>query len=400
LSLANLLTPQYDVSMFREGAQVFMKKFRISARVLPPVWLGMRNLPKKLLLLMVLPVCLLACQGGEETSSKGGPVGKARPPVLVEVWEARLDTVADRVESIGTLVGNESVTITAKVTEQVVKIHFEDGQMTKAGAVLVELEDLEQLALTSEADANLSEAILQLERLKRLGSDISTGAQIDVTEAKVKASRARLQAIKARADDRQIRAPFDGQLGFRRVSIGALVTPGTVITELDDIRLMKLDFSVPETRLAMVQVGNTVSGSSSAWPGRSFSGEVVSIGSRVDPATRAITVRAIIDNADLRLRPGMLINVELLAGERTALVLPEQALIQVGGKSMVYLVDDELKAQQRPVVIGKRVRGGVVIVSGIEIGESVVVNGQFNLRPGVMVSLHGVGVSGEATAAP
>lgn len=333
----------------------------------------------------VLLLGLAGCQADDVVPGAAGEQG--RPPVLVELWEAKPSTVYERLESIGTLLGNESVTITAKVTEQVQSIRFADGQMVKAGDVLVELVDTEQLALLDEADANLREAMLQLERLRKLGSDISTGAQIDVAEAKVAAGRARLEAIGAQIEDRQIRAPFDGQLGFRRVSLGALVTPGTVITELDDISRMKLDFSVPETHLTLVQVGNTVDATSPAFPGEYFTGEVVSIGSRVDPVTRAITVRAMVDNSELRLRPGMLMEVELTAGEREALVVPDQALIQVSGSSMVYVVDDESRAQRRSVEIGKRVQGGVVVRSGLSPGDRVVVNGQFNLRPDSPVKL-------------
>ena len=333
----------------------------------------------------VLLMALAGCQADDVAPGIAGEQG--RPPVLVELWEAKPSTVYERLESIGTLLGNESVTITAKVTEQVQSIRFADGQMVKAGDVLVELVDTEQLALLDEAEANLREAMLQLERLRKLGSDISTGAQIDVAEAKVAAGRARLAAIGAQIEERQIRAPFDGQLGFRRVSLGALVTPGTVITELDDISRMKLDFSVPETHLTLVQVGNTVDATSPAFPGEYFSGEVVSIGSRVDPVTRAITVRAMVDNSELRLLPGMLMEVELTAGEREALVVPEQALIQVSGSSMVYVVDDESRAQRRSVEIGKRVQGGVVVLSGLSPGERVVVNGQFSLRPNSPVKL-------------
>lgn len=343
-----------------------------------------RAYPVSMLIALLLLFALTACQGDKADSGKGG---KQRPPVLVELWEAQPEVVSDKVESIGTLVGKESVTITAKVTDQVNAVHFEDGQMVKAGDVLVELENAEQTALLDEGDANLREARLQLERLKKLGSDISTGAQIDVAEARVKASQARLQAIKARIDDRMIRAPFDGQLGFRQVSTGALVSPGTVIAELDDISSMKLDFHIPETYLSRVQVGNVVYGRSPAWAGETFVGEVASIGSRVDTITRAVTVRALIENTDLRLRPGMLMEVELIAGERTALVLPEQALIQVGGNSMIYVLADDNTAERRSIEIGKRVRGGVVVSSGLAPGERVVIEGQFKLRPGTAVRL-------------
>jgi len=333
---------------------------------------------------------LVAC--GADSGAGAGPTQSAVP---VETWDAAPSEVSDRVESIGTLVANESVTITAKITDQIHRVHFEDGQMVSAGDVLVELVDSEQVALLHEADANLKEAVLQMERLRKLGSDISTEAQIDVADARVKGSRARLEAIKARVDDRLIRAPFDGQLGFRRVSPGALVTPGTVIAQLDDISVMKLDFNVPETHVAKIQVGNTVEAHSPAWPDKAFTGDVVSIGSRVDPVTRTVTVRAVIENPGHRLRPGMLMRVELIAARRQALVVPEQALIQVAGSSMLYLVNGDSRAERRPVTIGKRVQGGVIVTSGLASGDRVVINGQFLLRPGMQVRTAEAAASGE-----
>jgi membrane fusion protein (multidrug efflux system) len=328
-------------------------------------------------------VLLLGACAGEEPGDSGGARGAA--PVLVETAVLARSPVEDTVDALGTLYGNESVTITAKVAEQVARVHFEDGELVEAGDVLVELDNSEQLAQRREAEANLREAELQLQRLSRLGSDISTVAQIDVAETRVKASRARLAAIEARIEDYLIRAPFDGALGFRRVSPGALVTPGTVIAELDDISRLKLDFTVPEVHLARVDIGDSLQGTSVAWPDRVFSGRVVSLGSRVDPITRTFTVRGLIDNMEGRLRPGMLINVRLVVEQRPALVLPEQALIQRGGHSSVYRLQDDGTVERVNVSIGKRVAGGIEILSGLEPGQRVVVNGLINLRPGVAV---------------
>jgi membrane fusion protein (multidrug efflux system) len=304
------------------------------------------------------------------------------PPTLVEIWEAQPQTISQRLEAVGTLVGNESVVITAKVTAQVQQVLFEDGQPAQRGQVLVELDDTELHALREEAVANLTDARLQLQRFERLGEDISTAAQIDLAQANVSANEARVAAIEARIADHRIRAPFDGVLGFRQVSTGALVTPGTVITELDDVSRLKLDFNVPETQLASLAVGNPIEASSSAWPGVQFTGDVVSLGNRVDPVTRTVPVRALIDNRSGRLRPGMLLNVSLQTAERTVLLAPESALIQTGNRSMLYLIDAEGKAQLRPVLIGKRMAGGVIIESGLAAGEQVVVTGHINLRPG------------------
>lgn len=325
------------------------------------------------------------CEGPEPGSAggPGGPGGRGMPAALVEVWEAQPQPVAQRLEAVGTLVGNESVVITAKVTAQVTRVLFEDGQSVRAGQVLVELDDSELHALREEAVANLTDAELQLKRFERLGEDISTAAQIDLAQANVNANAARVAAIEARIADHRIRAPFDGVLGFRQVSTGALVTPGTVITELDEVETLKLDFNVPETYLASLAEGNRIEASSSAWPGTVFRGDVVSLGNRVDPVTRTVPVRALIDNSDGHLRPGMLLNVGLLTSEREVLLAPEAALIQTGNRSMLYVLGEGDRAELRPVLIGARVAGGIIIESGLAPGERVVVNGHINLRPGV-----------------
>jgi membrane fusion protein (multidrug efflux system) len=325
---------------------------------------------------------LLAC--GEEQSASG-PSRGPQSAVLVETVEARIQPVVRNVESVGTLYGDESVTLTAKVTEQVSAVYFEGGELVEQGQVLAELMDAEQIALLNEAEANLREARVQLERLVTLGQEIATAAEIDVASARVDASAAQLEAIRSRLADRQIVAPFSGVIGFRRISVGALLTPGTIIAELDAIDPLKLDFTLPEVFLSEVAVGDTIGGSSVAWPGREFSGAVTRISSRVDPVSRAFQVRALLDNKEGRLRPGMLINVGLALEEEPGIVVPERALIQVGDRSSVFVVDDGAIARRADVTLGRRLPGRIVLRSGVEPGERVVVNGQLLLRPGVAV---------------
>jgi membrane fusion protein (multidrug efflux system) len=186
-----------------------------------------------------------------------------------------------------------------------------------------------------------------------------------------------------------IRAPFDGLLGFRMVSPGTLLTSGTPITTLDDIAQLKLDFSVPETLLSGVSVGASVVAYSAAFPNREFEGEVTAIDSRIDPVTRAATVRAIIPNPDLILRPGMLMTTEVLTDRIDELVIPEQALIQNAAESYVFVVDENMTAQRRNIQFTRRWRDNIVVDSGLEAGEEVVTAGAFKLRPNAKVEIAG-----------
>lgn len=327
---------------------------------------------------------LLATACSDNTESPTAAAG-ARPAALVETQAATTASLTTQAEAVGTLIGNESVTLTAKVTEQVRAVHFEGGELVKAGQVLVELIDAEQLALLQEAEANLRESELQLERLRTLGKDIATAAEIDVAVARVDANTAMLAALRSRINDRSISAPFTGIIGFRQVSVGALVTPGTVIAELDDIDPMKLDFTLPETYLSQIQVGDSVTALSSAWGGETFTGQVSRIGSRVDPVTRAFLVRALLNNADARLRPGMLMTVQLALGKSTGIVIPETALVQRGTESAVFIVGANDEAQRVTVSIGRRLPGAVEITAGLEPGDRVVIRGHLGLRPGMKV---------------
>ena len=326
-------------------------------------------------------VALSACEDPATTTERPA----ASSAVLVETEIAELALIVQDAESVGTLVGNESVTITAKLTEQVSAVYFEGGELVEAGAVLVELIDVEQLALLREAEAKLRETQLQLDRFLTLGKDIATAAEIDVARARVDANAALLEALRSRIADRTIRAPFDGVIGLRRISVGALLTPGTVIAELDDVNPMKLDFTLPEHYLSQIDIGDSVDAKSTAWDGESFVGEVTQIGSRVDPATRAFSVRALIDNKDARLRPGMLMAVNVSLGEVPGIVVSETALVQSGAQSSVFIVDDESIARRVTVEIGRRMPGLIEIRSGLSPGDRVVRNGQMTLRPGVKV---------------
>ncbi len=305
--------------------------------------------------------------------------------MLVVTRRAQMRTIRDEAEAIGTAHANESVTLSAKVTDTVSRVNFDDGDLVEQGDVLLELTNREETALLAEAKANLEDARTQFDRLKNLIKQ-HTVPQSDVDEARSKfaAADARYQSVVARLADRLIRAPFKGVLGFRQVSEGTLITPGTPITTLDDVSVIKLDFSLPETYLNLLRPGLEVQANSVAFPEHVFAATVRTIDSRVDPVTRTATVRALIDNHDLLLRPGMLLTVRLTTEQRLALMVPEDALIQRGDQVFVYTVEDGV-ADTREVGRGERYQGWVEITSGLEAGEEVVTEGVIKLRPGTRV---------------
>lgn len=318
----------------------------------------------------------------------GGFGGRTQSVPLVGVMPVGYDQLYDTVEAIGTAVANESLTVTAKVTDTVSAVDFEDGDYVEAGAVLVQLTNREEEALLAEARANLDDAESQLARLENLAEqNLVSESDLDVARSRADASRARLNTVLARLSDRLILAPFAGVLGFRQVSPGTLLQPNTPITTLDDISTIKLDFTVPETFLGSMTPGSRVLARAASYPSREFEGVVRTVGSRVDPVTRAIQVRAHIPNEDRLLRPGMLLTVRVVTAERTALVVPENAVYQIQDRAYVYVVDGELVANERQIETGERRFGIVEVLDGLEEGELVVTEGIIKLRNGTRVRL-------------
>ncbi len=355
----------------------------------------MRTTP---LLLPLLALALLsAC--AEDPAATGRP---AQRPVTVLTQTVTVGTVVDSIEALGTARANESVTITANLTETVRKVHFEDGQRIAEGAVLVELTSEEEAALLEEARANLRDAQRQAQRLADLARQgLAPESEMDTARAASNAARARLDTVLARMEDRLVRAPFSGVLGFREVSQGTLVTPGTAITTLDDISRIKLDFSVPELYLGVISPGDPVTAVRTGGAGRSeFSGVVQTIASRVDPVTRAATIRAYIPNTEGALRPGMLLTVTVSSNEREAVVVPEAAVFQVAQRAYTYIVDADDTARRREVTLGVRRPGKVEITAGLTEGEEVVVEGTIRLSEGASIRRKGgVSLAGDAATA-
>ncbi|MCG8505934.1 MAG: efflux RND transporter periplasmic adaptor subunit [Sphingomonadales bacterium] len=326
----------------------------------------------------------------ERRFGRGGPV-----PVQVEaVFMAEF---ADTIEAVGTALANESIILTARVSETVSRVNFDDGDVVEKGQVLVELTSFEERAQLQESRAALTEAESQFERAKdlvRRGN--ASQATLDLRTRELEEARSRIKAAEARVADRVLRAPFSGILGLRRVSKGSLVSPGDEITTLDDISIIKLDFSVPETFLAALAPGQTLVASAPAYPNRGFEGEVKTVNTRVDPITRAVSIRAELPNPDGLLKPGMLMTVSLVSNQRRGMAVSENALVPVGGEQYVYVVRDGQTAERIKVEIGGRRPGLVEVVVGLEPGQQVIVSGTLRLTPGAPVRVTSAGADAVA----
>jgi membrane fusion protein (multidrug efflux system) len=307
------------------------------------------------------------------------------------VSEAKREQIVDTVEALGTLRANEQVTLTALATKTIRAIHFDDSQRVTKGQLLVEMTSAEEAALLDEARAEVKEAQLQYERLIPLRDrgtvPVST---FDERKRNYHTAQARLKATESRLQDLIIVAPFDGVLGLRNVSVGALVSPGTVITTIDDDSVMKLDFSVPSLFLSVLKPDLEIEAKARAFGSRAFNGKVSSVDSRVDEVTRSIVVRAIIPNPEKVLRPGMLMTVLLQKDPREALLIREEAITSLGRVHSVFIVEPHegaFRARSQKVEIGLRRPGEVEIRSGLNEGDLVVAHGTMQVRSGAPVEI-------------
>ena len=326
----------------------------------------------------VVLTTLVAC-------SSGKPDDAREVVAAIPVTTTMVETTSwvDTIEAVGTTKARESVTLTAKITETVRKVNFTDGQHVDVGDVLVELTSGQQVAALAEAQATYKDAERLMERNNDLVRQGTVSKQVaDTARATHDSSRARVALLRAQLSDRVVTAPFSGVLGMRQVSVGALVTPGTVITTLDDIDTINLDFSLSERYFAKLRKGLELTATTVAYPDRKFSGHVVSVDSRVDPVTRSVLVRAEMPNPDHALRGGMLMTVNVLQPQREVLAVPEIAVEQVGNGSFVYVVGPDKKVARAEVTLGERQDGRVEVIRGIEAGVRIVVDGTVKLRDG------------------
>lgn len=340
--------------------------------------------PYRLLLVLGLAGLLAACGKGEggAGAGKGG-----QPPATVTTLELQPVRWSDELKALGTANARESVTITASVSQTIASVEFDSGQYVKKGQPLVTLVQGQQAAGVAQAQAQLRNAEQLFDRNRRLADQqLISRADLETQRTALEAARAQVATQRATVADRVIRAPFAGVLGLRLVSAGSLVTPGTPITTLDDVSLIKLDFTFPESALSQLAVGQRVNARSEAWPGETFTGTVASIDSRVDPVSRAVTVRAEVPNADGRLRPGMLLDVGVERAARDTLAIPELALQQNGTQSSVFRVAaDGASVKEVPVKIGARRFGEVEVLEGLKRGDRIVVEGTVKLRDGAKI---------------
>jgi membrane fusion protein (multidrug efflux system) len=381
-------------------------------------------MPRRRLLFIVLPIVGLVALGAYAyyanrapssgvggTVSPGpgakGPGGPPGAPVAVEVARVAITTVQEDVDAVGTLRSNEAVVVRPEISGRIERLNFTEGAAVQKGQVIVALDDSVPAAELAQAKANLALAESNYSRTQELEKQkfVSATARDQALNA-LRVAQANVQLMEARLAKTKIVAPFGGIIGIRQVSVGDFVKEGQDLVTLEDISALKVDFRVPEQFVAVLKPGQTVEMATDALPGRKYVATLDAIDPLVDQAGRAVLLRARLKNSDGKLRPGMFVRTRLIVSQRdNALIVPEEALVPVGGDQFVFRVADG-QVQRVKIDVGVRRAGMVEVKQGLAPDDVVVTAGQLRLRDGLPVAVAGqgekpvVGAPGKAPAAP
>lgn len=295
-------------------------------------------------------------------------------PANVVLTTVKSHQFVDSIEAIGTVTASQSAVLTATITESITAINAEEGQFVEKGKSIVDLNDAQERATLNEASKSYN-------RYNQLVKDnLASAEKRDETQANMNVAKAQL-------DKRKIVAPFDGFLGIRHVNVGDVVQPGMVITTIDAIDPVKLDFTIPEIYLSALKQGLEIEATTAAWPGDVFKGKIYVVDSRIDEDSHAISARALMENSSHKLKPGLLMKVKIIRSVKNALAVPEESIQPAGERKTVLVVDKDNKVSEKEIVTGQREPGYVEVVSGLADGDRVIVEGQMKTGAGATVNV-------------
>lgn len=333
-------------------------------------------------LLVLLPsLSLTAC------AKKQGLQGFKPPPMPVEVAEVRPKVVRDAFRALGTIESDDIIQVVSELSAIAVSVPFAEGRPVGRGALLAKLDDREIRAEAQRAEAQREQAASSASRAEKLFEQKAISSQqVDDARAALKVAHANEALAKARLAKTRITAPFAGMVGTRRISPGAYLKSGDVITELARVDEMKVTFSAPERFLGELKPGAAVVVSTPAYTGRDFPGRVSVVNPIVDPNTRTVQLVARVPNRDGLLRPGMSANVSVVFSERAqALTVPDEAVFAEGTQSFVYVVKPDSMVTRTAIGLGTRDSASVEVTHGLEAGALVVTAGHQKLFEGAKV---------------
>ena len=342
-----------------------------------------------------------------------------QPAVAITSAVAKNERWADDAEAVGTFTAVNGTDVTTEAGGVIREILFEPGQRVKAGTVLVRLNTDSELASLRALEASAKLAVAQRDRWRELGTQ-KLVSQADVEERAADAARAiaQVEAQRALIAQKTVRAPFDGVLGIRKVTLGQYVQPGDAIVNLQALDPILMDFTLPQQRAGQVVEGMEVTAMVDAMDGQAFTGKVIAVEPRIDAQTRNFTVQASFANAGNAIRPGAFAKVRFNVGDaRQVVVVPQTAVSFNPYGNSVYVITEEPRKEGEVDMMGKPLTGKKLVVTqrfiktgatrgdlvavteGLKPGERVVTSGLLKLRNGAEVTINNA-VQPTSEAAP
>jgi membrane fusion protein (multidrug efflux system) len=332
---------------------------------------------------------------------KPGPSTVSTVKVSEQAWQPSLSAV-------GTLRAANGADLAMDVSGLVIGVNLKSGEDVKKGQPLLQLRDGDDVAQLQQLQANAQLSKVTLDRARQqLAAQAISKANYDSAEADYKARRAAVAQQKVVVDKKQLRAPFAGRVGIITLSPGAYLSAGTAVVTLQQLDPLLVDFSVPQSELGRLKVGQRVNLTLDAYPGRTFTAKLSAISPKVDPNTRNVQVEASVPNHDNGLTPGMFAKVAVDVGSKQQqLTLPQAAVVYNPYGDTVYVVQpakgkndnsngkdkgngntDAPTVQQAFVTTGETRGDQVAILKGLKAGTEVVTSGQMKLKNGALIKV-------------
>ena len=356
-----------------------------------------RALLKAALGLAALFVVLIGIKVLQIAKMKSAPM--MMPPTTVSSAPVKEEDWSPILSSVGSISAVQGAIVSTELGGTVAEVKFPNGGVAKRGDVLVKLDASSEEAQLRTAEADLELARKDLERTRDLAvRKVVSKAELDSAESKFKQKAGSVDQMRSMITKKEVRAPFDGQLGIRQVNVGQMINAGQQVVPLQALEPMYVDFAIPQQRLPQLSTGLEVRVKSDAVQGRDFVGKLTAINSTVDPVTRNVSLQATLDNKDHALRPGMFAKVEVVLPEKNrTLVIPGSAVSYAPYGDSVFVIEkkkDPKTGKESQVIRQQFVRIGeargdfVSITTGLKAGETVVGTGVFKLRNGMAVTIN------------
>jgi len=323
---------------------------------------------------LLASLLVAACSGGNAQQA-------SRPAPLVEVGPVIEGEIAQSLSALGVLRAEEELVLRPEIAGRVVRIGFAEGAPVKAGQLLVQLDDVALNASVAEAKASRDLARSDARRAQELfAQDLLARSEMERLQSQVASLEANLAKVQAQQVQSRLVAPFDGVVGLRQFSLGELVQPGQELVSLVSLASLKVDVPIAESDARLLRTGQAVDVTLPALDNLKVNGVVQAVEPRLAAGSRALNVRIRLSNGDGRLQPGMTARVNVaVAKAEPALWLPAQAVVARAGRFVVFRVDDD-QAVAVNVETGVRQNGQVQIVSGLNVGDVVVMSGHNKLN--------------------